>query len=95
MDTSVARTFVERFVVGGALPDFPALLDRAGFLVRPQFPGRAWMGEGRLIAAEAGGVTVGAALIGTPLYAAGVATGDRITRVGEQAVGRFNKPSRI
>lgn len=86
MDTSVARTFVERFVVGGALPDFPTLLDRAGFLVRPQFPGRAWMGEGRLIAAEAGGVTVGAALIGTPLYEAGVATGDRITRVGEQAV---------
>jgi predicted metalloprotease with PDZ domain len=86
MDSTAARDFIERYVVGGALPDFPALLDRAGFLVRSPFAGRAWMGEGRLAAAEAGGVTVGAALIGTPLYEAGIAAGDRILRIGDQAV---------
>jgi len=86
MDSTAARDFIERYVVGGALPDFPALLDRAGFLVRSPFAGRAWMGEGRLTAAEAGGVTVGTALIGTPLYEVGIAAGDRILRIGDQAV---------
>jgi predicted metalloprotease with PDZ domain len=86
MDSSAARRFVEQYVIGGALPDYPALLDRAGFLVRPAFAGRAWMGEGRLAATDAGGVTVGAALIGTPLYEAGIATGDRILRIGDQAI---------
>jgi len=86
MDSSAARRFVEQYVIGGALPDYPALLDRAGFLVRPAFAGRAWMGEGRLAATDAGGVTVGAALIGTPLYEAGIATGDRVLRIGDQAI---------
>lgn len=86
MDSSAGRDFTARFVVGGGLPDFPALLDRAGFLVRPAFAGRAWMGESRLTTAEAGGVTIGAALIGTPLYAAGIAAGDRLIRIGDRTV---------
>ncbi|MBX7120028.1 MAG: PDZ domain-containing protein [Gemmatimonadaceae bacterium] len=85
-DTAFARDFFARHVVGSALPDYPALLERAGFLVRPSQAGRAWMGDTRLSAFEGEVVVAGPTTIGTPLYTAGLAAGDRITRIGDQAV---------
>lgn len=85
-DSAFARDFFERYVVGSALPDYPALLGRAGYLVRPARAGRAWMGDTRLSAFEGEVVVAGPTTIGSPMYLAGLGAGDRITRVGDRAI---------
>jgi predicted metalloprotease with PDZ domain len=85
-DSAFARAFFARYVIGSEQPDYPTLLARAGFLVRPARPGQAWLGEVRLTE-QAGGLTLASApSIGSPLYAAGLGTGDRITRIDDASV---------
>ena len=85
-DTAFARDFFQRFVEGSALPDYPALLARAGYLVRPARAGRAWMGDTRLSASEGAVVVAGPTTIGSPMYAVGLGAGDRLTRVGDRTI---------
>lgn len=85
-DTAFAKDFFARYVVGSALPDYPALLARAGFLVRPSAPGKAWMGDTRISALDGEVVVAGPTTIGSPMYAAGLAAGDRITKVGDRTI---------
>ncbi len=85
-DTAFARDFFQRYVVGSALPDFPSLLERAGFLVRPARTGRAWMGDTRLSAFDGEVIVAGPTTIGTPMYQVGMAAGDRITRLDETRI---------
>ncbi len=85
-DSAFARDFFARYVVGSALPDYPALLERAGFLVRPARAGKAWMGDARLSAFEGEVVVAAPPTIGSPMYTAGMAAGDRITRIGDRTI---------
>ena len=85
-DSVFARSFFTRYVVGSALPDYPALLAQAGFLVRPAHAGRAWMGDTRLSALDGEVIVAGPTSIGSPMYEVGVTAGDRITRVGDRAI---------
>ena len=85
-DSVFARSFFTRYVVGSALPDYPALLAQAGFLVRPAHAGRAWMGDTRLSALDGEVIVAGPTSIGSPMYEVGMAAGDRITRVGDRAI---------
>ena len=85
-DSAFARSFFARYVVGSALPDYPALLAQAGFLVRPAHAGRAWMGDTRLSALDGEVIVAGPTSIGSPMYEVGMAAGDRITRVGDRAI---------
>ena len=80
-DTAFARRFFAEDVEGSGLPDFAALLGRAGLLLRPAHPDRATLGSARLESGD-GGVRVGSGtLIGGPLYAAGVDMGDVIQEI--------------
>ena len=85
-DTAFARDFFARHVVGSELPDYPALLAQAGFLVRPARAGRAWMGDTRLSAQDGEVVVAGPTTIGSPMYAAGIAAGARLLRIGDRTI---------
>jgi len=81
-----ARDFFTRFVHGRELPDFDALLARAGFVIRPQRPGAAFLGLVNLDYRDDGAHVVANTRIGSPLYEAGIARGDVITRIGDVAL---------
>ena len=80
-DSLFARDFFRRFVIGSELPDYPALLARAGFLVRPVQAAAPWMGDTRLSALDGEVIVAGPTTIGTPMYEAGLAAGDRILTI--------------
>ena len=81
-DQRFADTFFATQIEGSQLPDFAALLAQAGLTLRPANPGSAWVGPTPIRSGE-GGVVVGTyPAPGTPLYAAGVDTGSRITSLG-------------
>ena len=85
-DPAFARGFFAKYVVGSALPDYPALLAQAGFLVRPAHAGRAWMGDTRIAASDGEVIVAGPTSIGSPMYDVGMAAGDRITKVGDRTI---------
>ena len=77
-DRAFAREFFARFVRGREVPDYPALLARAGMVARPARPEAAWAGPLQLAEDTAGATVQAGTLIGTPVYAAGLEAGDRI-----------------
>lgn len=98
-DTAWANGFWTRYVDGHGLPDYNALLEPAGMLVRKSQAGTPWIGlsfgsggfRGRgapaAPAATSDGYTVGSSvLVGTPIYDAGLETGDRILTVDGKEV---------
>jgi predicted metalloprotease with PDZ domain len=85
-DAAFARDFFARYVVGSELPDYPALLARAGFLVRPARRDAAWLGDHPLSASDGHVVVAGPTIIGTPAYEAGIAAGDRLMAIGDRSV---------
>lgn len=85
-DAAFARDWFARFVVGNELPEFPSLLARAGFLVRPASPGEGWIGEAPVSSFDGNVVIAGPTSFGSPLHEAGVAAGDRITAVDGRKV---------
>jgi predicted metalloprotease with PDZ domain len=75
-DAEFARRFFEEDILGSGVPDFGALLGRAGLLLRPAHPEGATLGRATLEAVR-GGVRVSSpTLVGSPLYAAGIDLGD-------------------
>lgn len=85
-DSAFARDFFRRYVEGNALPEFPRLLERAGFLVREAEPGRGWVGDPQLSAFEGRVIVSAPTLAGSPLYEAGIAAGDRLVSVNDVAM---------
>lgn len=80
-DTAFANDFFRRYVEGREVPDYAALTARAGLLLRPAQPGRAWLGAA--FAPGEGGVTVSTyPLRGGALHAAGITSGDVIVSIG-------------
>jgi len=77
-----AEDFWFRFIDGRRAPDFAELLARAGLLLRPPRPDRPWLGDQGFSADSLGVVVRGAAIIGTPLYRAGLDRGDRVLSLG-------------
>ena len=76
-----AGAFFDAFVRGRDVPDYKALLAKAGLLLRPASPGEAWMGDTRL-GFEAEGMEIrSGTTIGTPLYDAGLERGDVILSI--------------
>jgi predicted metalloprotease with PDZ domain len=76
-DQAFADDFFRRYVEGREAPDYAALLARAGFLVRRQDAGRAWIGSAPLRFGD-GATVLAQTLVGTPLYDSGIDRGDRI-----------------
>jgi predicted metalloprotease with PDZ domain len=79
-DRAFADTFFSRYVEGREVPDYRALLTRAGVIVRRRNPGEAWTGasidaSGRVIALR------GLIAWGTPAFDAGLEHDDVLTSI--------------
>ena len=85
-DTSFADDFFARFIQGHEVVDYQRLLARAGFLVRPASPGRAFAGLLRLQDAQGRPRVVGAVPFGSPAYLAGLERDDVILAVADLGV---------
>lgn len=103
-DAAFAHDFFARYIHGRESPDFDALLSRAGFVLRPQNPGRAWAGDLRLEGRGGGVGLADAPRANTPAYAAGLDLGDEIrsldgTRVNSPdsvaAIVRRHRPGEV
>ena len=70
-DERFARMIFERHIFGKEPLDYQTLLSYAGLKLEKSHPGRAWAG-GRAVSLS------GSTLIGSPLYKAGLDTGDQI-----------------
>jgi predicted metalloprotease with PDZ domain len=81
-DSAFAADFFDRFVRGREAPDYEALLDQAGVALSRTDPDAAWLGDTTLRFTDEGALVLGATLLDTPLYEAGVDRGDRIVGVG-------------
>lgn len=91
-DPAYARDFFRRYIEGSQLPDFTALLDHAGIVVRQAEPNDAWMGDARL-GSVGDTVTVGGpSIVGTPMYRAGLESGDRLLSLDGQ---RLRSPADV
>ena len=84
-DAAFARDFVARFINGHDVVDYTTLLARAGFVVRPAFPGRGFAGL-TLQDTISGARIVDPPEAGTPAYRAGLDVGVVVTRIAGQTV---------
>ena len=85
-DPAFARDFFGRYVRGRDVPDYAGLLERAGMLLRPAEARVAYAGPLSLTSDSTGPIVTSTPLAGTPVYAAGVANGDRLTSVDGRAI---------
>jgi len=84
-DSRFAKEFFASYIRGRALADYPALLAHAGFAVRRLHPGRAWLGDVRLIAR--GGTRVSTLVAPDwPVYATGLEQDDELQEVAGRRV---------
>lgn len=85
-DQAFADAFFALSIEGSELPEIQPMLAQAGILMRPRNPTAAWPGPVRL---QVTGETVrlaSATVPGTPLYVAGLESGDEIVALGETAI---------
>lgn len=81
-DAAFSERFFKTSIEGAELPDFEPLLARAGLKLRRKAPKRAWLGALRIRVNGAEVLLAETPAPDTPLYAAGVESGDRIVGIG-------------
>ncbi|NOT08094.1 MAG: M61 family metallopeptidase [Gemmatimonadales bacterium] len=85
-DQAFADDFFRRYIAGREVVDFPSLFAAMGFLFRPTRSDQAWLGDATLQSAAGGASVTNGALVGQPLYLAGVERGDLITALDGRPV---------
>jgi predicted metalloprotease with PDZ domain len=78
-DSAFARDFFTRYIRGREIVDYSTLLAQAGFRVRRSDTTSAWVGPRALRIDSTGATVTQYTMIGSPLYLAGVESGDKIT----------------
>jgi len=81
-DAAFAGDFFARFIQGREVVEYERLLGRAGLVLRPASPGRAFAGELRLQDAQGRARVVSAVPFGSPAYEAGLERDDVILAIG-------------
>ena len=90
-DTAFARDFFTRYIHGRELPDFAALLEPAGLVLRRRMPDAAWIGD--LRTDGRGALTLAdTPRSNTPLYKAGLDLGDTLRELDGS---RLNTPDEL
>lgn len=90
-DPSFAAEFFDRSIAGSELPDYAALLGRAGLLLQARRPAQAWLGGSRLELASDGITVASPPQPGDPLYQTGLDRGDRIAKLSGEAITRTDQ----
>jgi predicted metalloprotease with PDZ domain len=83
---SFAAQFFERYIDDSQLPDFEALLAKAGMVMRKANSGAAWAGPVTFAFDDDEAIIGTNSIIGTPLYEAGLDRGDRVVAVGGRRI---------
>ena len=84
-DRAFARDFFGRYIQGHEVADYARLLSLAGFTVRRQNAGRAWLGDLHL--ESRGGARVAALVAPTwPIYASGLDQDDELQQIDGQHI---------
>lgn len=89
-DHEFAARFFLRYVNGHDLPDYDALLSRAGFALRRRNPNAPFLGFARLGFGDGGALVTSGTTVDSPLYRAGVDRGDRLIALDGHALTRSN-----
>jgi len=76
-----ANEFFTRYILGHDLPDYRALLDRAGLVLQPVHPDTATLGPVSFTFDGKDAIIGSNTIIGSPLYDAGLDRGDQILAV--------------
>jgi predicted metalloprotease with PDZ domain len=71
-DAAFAAEFFDRYIEGREVVDYARLLGRAGLVLRPRSPQRAWLGNVEFQFTEDGARLTTPTLVATPLYQAGL-----------------------
>ncbi len=79
-DAAFAHQFFEKHIHGRELPDYAALLEPAGLVIRRLYPGRAWWGDPRL-EVRAGVLIADTPRADSPVYLAGLDLGDELRTI--------------
>jgi predicted metalloprotease with PDZ domain len=87
-DAAFATDFFDRYIEGRDVVDYAPLLARAGLLLRPTAPRRAFAGAFPRQDAQRGARISGLVPIGSPAYAAGLERDDVIISIGGSRVMR-------
>lgn len=85
-DPAFAQEFFARYIKGREQLDYKALLRQMGLLLRPADDKRAYLGAALLEYSETSAKIVSPTHRGSPLYVAGLDSGDEILAIGEQKI---------
>jgi predicted metalloprotease with PDZ domain len=85
-DQTFANQFFDRFIEGRDVVDYPALLQRAGLVLRRRNRGRAWLGDVRLRFSGWSAQLAEPVPVGSPLYRAGLDRDDEILTIDGDAI---------
>lgn len=85
-DQAFADAFFALSIEGNELPEIQPMLAQAGILMRPRNPTAAWPGPARLQVTGEVVRLASATVPGTPLYVAGLESGDEIVALGDTAI---------
>jgi predicted metalloprotease with PDZ domain len=92
-----AKNFFSQYIYGSQKADYAKLMAPAGYVFRRSQSNAAWFGNVRMIIKEEKAIISSPAIKGTPLYLAGLDTGDAIVKMDEikisndQAIADFLK----
>lgn len=86
-DAAFAHEFFQKYVWGRDVVDYARLFEAAGIRFGPADPGQASLGPAPLRFTDEGPELVGASLVDTPLYDAGLDRGDVITSLDGRSIG--------
>jgi len=81
-----AKEIFERHIAGLEPMEYAALLPRAGLVLQPAAPGKAWLGTPPMNFSDRGIDIFGPTQRGTPFYTAGIDRGDRIIEADGKAL---------
>jgi predicted metalloprotease with PDZ domain len=79
-----AKQFFSKYIFGSEKADFKSLLSKAGYELQRVNNGKSWIGDERLIPKDGKLIISSAAIIGSPLYLAGLESGDAILKINDK-----------
>jgi predicted metalloprotease with PDZ domain len=85
-DPAFSRDFFARYIRGREVVDYAALLGQAGIVLRRADTSSAWAGPAQFTYESAGATLQAPPLFGSPLYATGIGSGDRLVSVGGKPI---------
>ena len=85
-DAAFSARFFDTHIHAGEMPDYVPLFEAAGLAFGPSAPEAAWIGAAQLSDNDGKVEIASGTLRGTPLYQAGLDSGDEIIRIGRQRI---------